>query len=1814
MKNKFKIFITFLFVLIVCSPKVQSQLSKKHYIPPLTSAEFGNANPEDQYFYISTPSTKNVTYTITLVGQPSSSTISGIISNANPAEISLGTGYGQLFIESNQSSVVKNTKGYIIEAEDVIYVSLRMKAGGGAQAGALVSKGLSALGNTFRVGSFTNQNPQTNYMNFVSVMATEDNTAITFDDLPIGLTIKNYTGPFPVIINLNEGESYTIATNSSENTINRDGLIGTLVQSDKPIVVNCGSANGSFHNGTGRDYGIDQIVGYSKVGNEYIFVKGDGNNEWENVLLVAHEDNTTISINGNTPVATINAGEYYLIEGDNYSANQNMYVLTSKNVFAYQGIGANTSEANQGLFFVPPLSCENRGNVNTIASIQNIGTTTYNGGITIITNKNATVTVNSQPINALPQDVTGNTNYVTYKLSGLTGDVSIESSGELYCAYYNFNGAATSGSFYSGFPSAPEINLNTAVQSLGTCIPNITLSATNIDIFDQFEWFFDDGTGYVTTGTTSNSIVPTQPGKYKLIGTINCSGLQFESIEIPVSVCPDDADNDGVIDNKDIDNDNDGILNCDEGKGDASINLADISNPKIVFSDATTNTTIPSSTFTQTNINGTINTFIGQTSGNFTSTANAANTSNLEYTLNFTQPVNFKFTETTGTNHSNITGEYFILKIAPSNKNITLLDPDNQLLIDTNFDGIFESGILDFSASEIRFKYNPSSTGITPYQFIANQVNQVSFVHHLSNLIENSVFNGTLQLTCFDLDTDNDGIVNSFDSDSDNDGIPDLIEKNGTSITLSNTDTNIDGLDDIFDITIKAIDTDNDTVLNFLDIDSDNDGIFDLEESGHGLPDLDADGIIDNAIALIGTNGFVDALETNPDSNLIGYIITDTDNDSIFNYLELDSDNDTCSDVTEAGFTDLDEDGLLGNSPITIDTFGKVINVADGYSTPHINYVIYAPIVLNSSFEDVAFCETSTSLINIDSTADTFQWELSTDGTNWSTITDNAVYSGSATNTLQITNILLSYDAYKYRVNLNRTGNSCGFTSNETTLTVNPLPIITAAVELKQCDDDVDGFSIFNLNEANSKISANSANETFTFFPTLADANANTNVITNNTAFQTSVKPTETVWVRATSTFGCYRVSELDLIVSVTAIPSGFSRSFTQCDDFIDINGNNTVNNDDTDGVTSFDFSAVTQDVLTALNTTLNLATITYFRNEADALAELNAITDPSAYRNIGYPTTQQIYIRVDSKLDNACLGFGPYITLNVDPVPTSTTPPNLEFCDNFDDGNGINGIVQTFDLTSQDTTVLGGQNPANFTVTYHSSSANANSGSNPLASPYTNTARDIQTIYVRVENNATGCFNDHVSFNLVVNPLPIANFVNDLEICDDNSDGSARNGFSQSFDLESQTAGILGPQDPTNYSVTYHKSLINAQNNTSPLGSPFSNDIAFRQRIYVRIFNANTQCTNGISNFDVIVNPEPIAQTVSNLSYCDNGLDAEDDNGFVQNIDLDSQILTILGTTQIQADFDVTFHLSNTEATSGANALSSPFSNTIANQQTIYVRVKDKKTGCVNDDTSFDVIINPLPFFEVATPQIVCLNGPNLTIEVERTGAVYTYEWLAPDGTITTNDELTVSSGGLYTVTATTTNGTGCSRTRTIQVNESIIATITENDITVVDDSDNNSITIDNSTDNLGIGDYEFALADTDGNIIKNYQDEPLFEGLEGGVYNVLVRDKNGCGIASVIVPVVTYPKFFTPNNDGVLDTWKIPVSNNSFYTSARVEIFDRYGKVVALITDKNGQGWDGTYNGKKLPSNDYWFNAVLEDIKGTIRKKTGHFSLLRK
>ena len=100
------------------------------------------------------------------------------------------------------------------------------------------------------------------------------------------------------------------------NAANRDGLIGSLVTSDKPIAVNCGSFGGTNGEMSNLDLGFDQIVSAERTGTDYIFIRGTGQDNVERILLIAHEDNTEIYLSGSaTPAYTINAGVYVTLDG-----------------------------------------------------------------------------------------------------------------------------------------------------------------------------------------------------------------------------------------------------------------------------------------------------------------------------------------------------------------------------------------------------------------------------------------------------------------------------------------------------------------------------------------------------------------------------------------------------------------------------------------------------------------------------------------------------------------------------------------------------------------------------------------------------------------------------------------------------------------------------------------------------------------------------------------------------------------------------------------------------------------------------------------------------------------------------------------------------------------------------------------------------------------------------------------------------------------------------------------------------------------------------------------------------------------------------------------------------------------------------------------------------------------------------------------------------------------------------------------------------------------------------------------------------------
>jgi gliding motility-associated-like protein len=170
--------------------------------------------------------------------------------------------------------------------------------------------------------------------------------------------------------------------------------------------------------------------------------------------------------------------------------------------------------------------------------------------------------------------------------------------------------------------------------------------------------------------------------------------------------------------------------------------------------------------------------------------------------------------------------------------------------------------------------------------------------------------------------------------------------------------------------------------------------------------------------------------------------------------------------------------------------------------------------------------------------------------------------------------------------------------------------------------------------------------------------------------------------------------------------------------------------------------------------------------------------------------------------------------------------------------------------------------------------------------------------------------------------------------------------------------------------------------------------------------------------------------------------------------------------------------------------------------------------------------------------------------------------------------------------------------KTRIVDVTASEIAQIQE--IKIIDLRESNVVEIIAT----GNGDLVYSLDD-----LSDFQYSNIFYDVSYGTHQVYVKDINGCGLVGPIeIYVLGIPRFFTPNGDGVNDTWNLVGSNAKYNKNAEILIFNRHGKLLHQeFGDENG--WDGTYNGRQLPADDYWYVITLEDK----RKFKGHFSLIR-
>ncbi|MBD0832060.1 T9SS type B sorting domain-containing protein [Aestuariibaculum sediminum] len=436
---------------------------------------------------------------------------------------------------------------------------------------------------------------------------------------------------------------------------------------------------------------------------------------------------------------------------------------------------------------------------------------------------------------------------------------------------------------------------------------------------------------------------------------------------------------------------------------------------------------------------------------------------------------------------------------------------------------------------------------------------------------------------------------------------------------------------------------------------------------------------------------------------------------------------------------------------------------------------------------------------------------------------------------------------------------------------------------------------------------------------------------------------------------------------------------------------------------------------------------------------------------------------------------------------------------------------------------------------------------------------------------------------NVMYNSNPQA-FDYTLTQCDEDA---TPGGFTR-FNLTEATSFITNNDD--RMVVEYYTDPV--LNNRITLPETYNFNADQPQPVYAKVINPDLGCYSvSTLTLDVSINQIP---DFTVTPVCDE-INSEDGlNTFNLNT-IANQIQTLNNTSS-----SISFYTSFDDALLEQNKLSTSFKNTTPYSQTIYSRIENSNS-CFGINKVF-LTVNKLPEIEATAQAVYCLNSYPQTIQIDA-GITnddpnnYTYSWSNGE----TTHDIAINEVGVYTVTIS--NVAGCSKERTVTVDASNIATI--NNIEVKDASSNNSITALVS----GEGVYEFALYTENHEPITTYQQSNTFTNIRAGIYNVYVNDvKNNCGTISQTVSVIGFPKVFTPNNDGFNDTWQVYGTSKMFQANTKIKIFDRYGKLLKELTPLVG-GWDGSLNGKTLPTDDYWFFVTLED--GRIFKD--HFTLKR-
>ncbi|WP_152604755.1 T9SS type B sorting domain-containing protein [Psychroserpens jangbogonensis] len=925
----------------------------------------------------------------------------------------------------------------------------------------------------------------------------------------------------------------------------------------------------------------------------------------------------------------------------------------------------------------------------------------------------------------------------------------------------------------------------------------------------------------------------------------------------------------------------------------------------------------------------------------------------------------------------------------------------------------------------------------------------------------------------------------------------------------------------------------------------------------------------------------------------------------------------------------------------------------------HTEDPITIPNITQPVSQDVCENGSTSFSVSVDTGTYTYQWKVLNATGNWVNVVNNANYSGATTNVLMVNNIPLSFDGNQYYCEI--TSANCDLLSvavqlqiispeidtisDQNVCTEYTLPVLTNGNYFSLTGGNGTTFSagdiitttqtIFIYNEVGTApdICFNESSFTVTVAGTpLVDTISDQNVCTdytlpalingnyfslsggNGTAFNVGdiITTTQTIFIYnevGTAPDTCSNESSFTITVSGTPLVDTISDQ-NVCSDFtlpvltngnyFSLTGGNGTTFSAGDIITTTQTIFIYNEIGTAPDTCSNESSFTITVTGTplvDTISDQNVCTEYTllALTNGNYfslsggngtsfsagdiiTTTQTIFIYNEiGTAPNICSNESSF-TITVSTTPLVDTILDQTVCSDFTLPVLTNGNY--FSLSGGTGTIFSAGDIITTTQTIF--------------------------IYNIIGTPPDTCSNES-SFTITVSSTPLVDVISDQNVCSD-------------FALPALTNG--------NY--------FSASGGT---GTTFSAGDIITATQTIFIYNetgiAPNTCSNE-SSFIITVSGTPLVDTILDQNVCSdftlpvltNGsyfslsggtgttFSAGDIISTTQTIFIYNEFGTPPDTCSNETSFTVTISgtplvdtildqnvcsdftlpvLTNGNYFSASGGTGSAFSagDIISTTQTIFIynEIGTAPDTCSNE-SSFIVTVSGTPLVDTIPDQNLCtdfilpvLTNGNYFSATGGTGTTF-----SPGDIISTTQTIFI-----YNEFGTPPDTCSNETSFTVTVNSSTDFSLTEANIEVL----NGTLIVNMSDQTLN---YEYAVTDF------NFQTDNTFSNIPAGSYLLFVREIDGCFTKSIIFEITLdlfIPKFLTPNGDGFKDTWKIIDRNNIIKD---VYIFDRYGKLLKHIIG-TAVSWDGTFNGKALGTNDFWYIINLR----TTKQLKGHFTLKR-